>query len=145
MAKKKVEEELDLNIDDITPIKTTEVATDAIQEAIKFIATKNPEFASEEEEWTGCLSRLKEATNKTWICVPVVDENGKLFIKTPEIGDCPASLFLDWMCLVYPLSKTLGFTEKECEEKSARETLFAQIIQSIRQIHFPKANNKLNP
>lgn len=139
MAKKKV---VDLDLDEKEELKITEVATNAIEEAIEFV-TKDKTEMTEEEEWQACLSRLKASTKKTYICIPhIVDE--KIYLESPDLESCTGEQFLRWMYLVYPPAKDLGFTEDECGTFTYRDTMFNEVISSLKYLAFPKTKMNLN-
>lgn len=143
MAKKLKKDDLEFDLDDISPVKTTDVAEEAIQKAVAFVS-ENDEPLTEEEEWQNCLIRLKAKAGHASICLPHVTEDGKVYLEVPTIENCTGEQFLAWMCLIYPPASTMGFTAKECDTASYRETLFSQILQSIRLLAFPKIKTTLN-
>ena len=136
----------DLNLDDIsgdvTPA-TVQVAEEAIAAAIQHVDDHAIPL-TEEEEWQACLSRLiphcekKGQIGDQWICIPVTDSEGKLFLLNREVKDATGEEFMTWLHLVYPPSKTQGFTAKECEEYKYRESIYENVVKTAEYFKFPK-------
>jgi hypothetical protein len=144
MAKKKSEVVEDIDLDDISGDKKplTEVAEDAIEEAIKEIAKKLPRVEAT-DDWSECLARLKAATDKTWICIPTV-VGEKLYLQNVEIENCTGQQFVDWLYLVYPPARNLkDITAETCESLKYRQRLFDEVRQNPNFLRFPKVDNKL--
>ena len=140
-GKKKKDSDLDFDLDDITEIKPAE-ATAAIEKAVEVI-NQNAKPLTEEEERAAVIDRLKRYCGTQTICLPIVDSNGKLNLIIRNLYDATGDEFLQWLHLVYPLSRQGGFTAKDCDDYEYRNTTFKLVTSEKTLDYFKWPSSKL--
>jgi len=80
-------------------------------------------------------SDFEKNQRKTWIGVPVYDEdNKKTGEETKELGDCSPEEFFNWMIEIDPRVKNLDHAAEDYKDRDKKEKAFHYIIGLARSI-----------
>lgn len=138
MAAKKLND-VDLDFGELSPekpLKTTDVAAEAIAAAVDYL-NEHAVQLTPEEEYMMVLARLRKNTDKNWLCLPVVSAEGPLQLVIRELKTVDGETFLEWMKYAYPYSRELGFKAEDCDEYSYRKQIYDNVIANAGMFKFP--------
>jgi len=137
MTKKK--EKLDLEIDDLRGEVEEKKLTRDTKELLKDMVETITEDREEKDEWKAIVKSLTDKTkNKTWVGIPIYDENDKKIREEhKELSDVTGAEFKRWVNDVYPPAKKLNHKAEDYDKNAVRENSFLAIISTLRSLQFP--------